>query len=178
MCSWLWLESYSRVRHCDHQYPVVHKSGKECGSWKSNTRKMIAWLVKNFTTSYFCRGQQFLEEFCLHSERHCLKWYFGAFLGERVVAKRFFLGTGPMLEARSKVLSILRNSVLIIFFFLAAHTGFVILFLRSITILVDHWQKRGATIARSLDLRLKPYWDSVLCDRKEYLSVPIIKYSS
>lgn len=135
---------------------------EKSGSWKSNARKMTTHLVKSFTTSYFCRRQQFLNKFCLHSEWHLLKRYFGTFLGERVVAKRFFLGAGPMLEARSTALWILRSSVLVIFRFLVIPIGLVNLFLRTINILVDLWQNRGAIIARSLDVRLKIYWDSIL----------------
>lgn len=79
------------VSHCDHQYLMVHKCGKECGSLKCNGRKMKSCSVKNFTTSYFCRGQQFLDKFCLQSEWHLLMRHFGAFFGRRLLAKRYFL---------------------------------------------------------------------------------------
>lgn len=39
-------------------------------------------------------------------------------------------------------------------------------------------REKGAAIARSLDMRLTAYWDSVLLDKKDFLAVVIIKYPS
>lgn len=130
MCTSLCLHSHLLIKLIVTMI-MIHKSGKEGRSWKSDARKMTICLIKNLTTYYFCRSQHFIDNLCFHSEWHLLKRYFGAF---QSCDQQIFLGSGTY--AGNNISSTVNSQKISIDDLLLSviHTGLFNLFLRTIVI--------------------------------------------